>query len=191
MVKMITLETKNLLLTTANQDDLPAIYEFEIRNKKHLERWESICLESDETLKEEIKKRLKIWLSEFEEKKSIRFCIRQKIHSEKIIGFCNYTQIFYGPFQACYLGYKIDYEFEGKGLMFEALTSSIAYIFESLNLHRIMANYMPVNTRSANLLHRLGFEIEGLAKNYLLINNKWEDHVLTALIKENWQQNPT
>ena len=44
-----------------------------------------------------------------------------------------------------------------------------------------MANYMPINFRSAKLLHRLGFTVEGYAKNYLLINNRWEDHVLTAL----------
>jgi len=41
---------------------------------------------------------------------------------------------------------------------------------------------MPKNTRSANLLKTLGFEQEGYAKNYLLINGRWEDHVLNALI---------
>jgi ribosomal-protein-alanine N-acetyltransferase len=112
--------------------------------------------------------------------------MRQKESLNKIIGFCHFTQIFLGPFQACYLGYKIDYEYEGKGLMFEALEASIRYVFEDLKLHRIMANYMPINLRSANLLNRLGFKIEGFAKNYLLINNKWEDHVLTALSKEEW-----
>jgi ribosomal-protein-alanine N-acetyltransferase len=44
-----------------------------------------------------------------------------------------------------------------------------------------MANYMPINTRSAKLLNRLGFKIEGYAEKYLLINGQWEDHILTAL----------
>jgi ribosomal-protein-alanine N-acetyltransferase len=41
---------------------------------------------------------------------------------------------------------------------------------------------MPENERSANLLKTLGFEREGYAKRYLLINGQWEDHVLSALI---------
>ena len=30
------------------------------------------------------------------------------------------------------------------------------------------------------------FKIEGQAKDYLLINGKWEDHVLTALTNPHW-----
>jgi len=47
-------------------------------------------------------------------------------------------QIFRGAFHACYLGYKIDHAYEGKGLMYEALEVAIRYIFEELRLHRIM-----------------------------------------------------
>ena len=49
-----------------------------------------------------------------------------------------------------------------------------------------MANYMPDNLRSAALLKRLGFEVEGLAKNYLYINGQWRDHVLTSLTNADW-----
>jgi [ribosomal protein S5]-alanine N-acetyltransferase len=49
-------------------------------------------------------------------------------------------------------------------------------------LSRIMANHRPENTRSANLLAKLGFEREGLARAYLRINGAWADHVLTSLI---------
>ena len=45
-----------------------------------------------------------------------------------------------------------------------------------------MASYIPDNKRSANLLSRLGFEIEGQARQYLRIDGRWQDHVLTALI---------
>ncbi len=70
--------------------------------------------------------------------------------------------------------------------MFEALERSIRYIFEELSIQRIMANYMPINTRSAKLLNFLGFTIEGYAKNYLLINGRWEDHILSALSLDQW-----
>jgi ribosomal-protein-alanine N-acetyltransferase len=68
--------------------------------------------------------------------------------------------------------------------MYEALLKAIAFAFEHLKLHRIMANYMPRNERSGTLLRKLGFSPEGYARDYLKIAGKWEDHVLTALIRE-------
>jgi [ribosomal protein S5]-alanine N-acetyltransferase len=65
--------------------------------------------------------------------------------------------------------------------MFEALTAAIAFAFDVLRLHRIMANYIPGNERSGKLLRRLGFNMEGYARDYLLIDGEWRDHILTAL----------
>lgn len=181
-----TLTTPHLILNAPTSEDLSAIYDFETRNHNHLRKWESTNPEKNQPIDEEVEKRLQTWIKECDEGKSARFLIRSKNSPYTIIGFCNFTQIFRGSFQACYLGYKIDHEYEGKGLMFEALTAAIRHVFEKLSIHRIMANYMPINDRSAKLLHRLGFTIEGYAKNYLLINGRWEDHVLTALSVEEW-----
>ena len=72
--------------------------------------------------------------------------------------------------------------------MTEAGRLLIHYAFEELNLHRIMASYIPHNQRSANVLKRLGFEIEGTAREYLFINGKWQDHVMTSLINPQWRR---
>ena len=99
-----------------------------------------------------------------------------------IIGVCSFTNIVRGPFQACHLGFSLGGDYQGKGLMHEALAAAISHVFEVHKLHRIMANYQPTNHRSEKLLCRLGFEREGLAKKYLKINGRWADHVLTSLI---------
>jgi ribosomal-protein-alanine N-acetyltransferase len=65
--------------------------------------------------------------------------------------------------------------------MSEALRATIAHVFGTLKLHRIMANHLPENTRSAALLKKLGFAVEGYARDYLFIAGAWRDHVLTAL----------
>ena len=44
-----------------------------------------------------------------------------------------------------------------------------------------MANYMPTNEASGKVLKRLGFTVEGYARDYLCLNGKWEDHILTSL----------
>lgn len=87
-----------------------------------------------------------------------------------------------GIFQACHLGYGVAQSQQGQGLMFEALQAGLDHAFGPLELHRVMANYMPHNQRSERLLQRLGFEREGYARDYLRINGAWQDHVLTARI---------
>jgi len=103
-----------------------------------------------------------------------------------VIGVANLGEFVRGPFQAGYLGYSLARSKQGQGLMHEALSLLIGFAFSELRLHRIMANYMPRNARSAAVLERLGFAKEGLAKQYLLINGVWEDHVLMSLTNKQW-----
>jgi len=98
-----------------------------------------------------------------------------------IIGTCNYTNIVRGAFHACHLGYQVSRDHEGRGLMAEALRACNGFVFETLRLHRIMANFRPENERSRRLLQRLGFVEEGFARAYLFIDGAWRDHVLTSL----------
>jgi len=111
-----------------------------------------------------------------------------------ILGTCNYTNIVRGAFQACHLGYQIGRAHEGQGLMAEALQGANAFVFGTMRLHRIMANFRPENERSRRLLQRLGFVEEGLARRYLFIDGAWRDHVLTALVnpgyRDDWLTRP-
>lgn len=94
----------------------------------------------------------------------------------------NYTQIQRGPFQACTLGFSVGAAYQGTGLMFEVVEAGLAYVFKTMGLHRVMANHLPENKRSAAMLARLGFEREGYAKAYLQIDGVWRDHILNAKI---------
>jgi [ribosomal protein S5]-alanine N-acetyltransferase len=125
--------------------------------------------------------RLELALEEFHGGRAARFVLQQGPADGPILGTCNYTNIVRGPFLACYLGYQVGRQHEGHGFMAEALRCTNAFMFESLQLHRIMANYRPENARSAKLLERLGFAKEGLAREYLFIDGAWRDHILTAL----------
>ena len=179
----ISLNTPRLILRLPNENDSVQLQAFDERNISHISPWRSGTGEQEKGRKAQLIK----WEQEFKEGKSIRFVIVLRDNPEgEIIGFCNFSQIFRGPFQACYLGYHIDAGFEGKGFMSEAVAKAIEYMFEQQKLHRIMANYMPSNERSARLLQRLGFVVEGYAKKYLLINGNWEDHILTSLTNKNW-----
>jgi len=85
-----------------------------------------------------------------------------------------------------FLAFKISKQAQGKGLMTEALQFSICYVFKTLNLHRIGANYIPNNKASARVLAKCGFRQEGIAEDYLYINGRWERHILNSLIGKDW-----
>jgi len=180
----ILLETPRLILRTPVKSDSDQLKSFEERNIFHFSPWKSTI----PSPKIECEAQLEKWKQELEEGRSTRFILFLRENPDgEIIGFCNFTQIFRGPFQACYLGYHIDAAHEKKGFMSEAVRRTIRYMFEEQNLHRIMANYMPSNQRSAQLLQKLGFKIEGVAEKYLLVNGLWEDHVLTSLTNPDWK----
>jgi [ribosomal protein S5]-alanine N-acetyltransferase len=113
---------------------------------------------------------------------AVRFFVFEQSCNYAIIGDISLTNIVRGVFRACHLSYRIDAAHEGKGYMAEALFSVLQHAFTALNLHRVMANYMPTNVRSGALLRRLGFSVEGYARDYLFLNGAWQDHVLTSLI---------
>ena len=150
-----------------------------MRNREHLAPWspprpESFFTEAYWALT------LKANLRSLEEGRSARFFIASEA-GEAILGVCNLTDIVRGAFQACHLGYSLDKDEQGRGLMSEALTLAIEYAFGKLRLHRIEANYVPSNERSAKLLRRHGFDINGYARDYLYVGGGWKDHVLTSL----------
>ncbi|HEX4355765.1 MAG TPA: GNAT family N-acetyltransferase, partial [Polyangiales bacterium] len=155
---------------------------FFTRNRQHFSRWDPPAPPDFYTVK--------FWersvarsVEEFRADRAVRFDLHDGTvtDSRRVIGRLGFSQIFRGPFQSCILGYQVDAAYEGQGLMFEALQAAIRYMFDIKQLHRIQANHLPENARSAALLARLGFSREGLAKDYLFIAGTWRDHVLNAL----------
>ncbi|WP_445365826.1 GNAT family N-acetyltransferase [Microbulbifer sp. ANSA001] len=163
-------------------EDAEGLSGFYSSNADHLRQWEPARGSGYHSLGA-WQQRLQGWHIEQQEGRGAYFLITFP-ESSRVVATCSLTNIVCGPFQACNMGYAVDKSFEGKGVMYLLCEYVIAFAFKELGLNRVMANYMPENYRSAALLRRLGFVVEGNAKRYLLINGRWEDHVLTALVKE-------
>jgi ribosomal-protein-alanine N-acetyltransferase len=174
------LETERLVLRVPSLLDAVAMTSFVTENRRHLQPWEPTRSPEYYTMTywEEHLPRI---LDKVRHGSRLDFLLYRREQPESPVqGRCSFTNIQRGPFQAATLGYALDHRAVGQGLMSEALRAAIDYCFEDLHLHRIMANYMPSNVRSANLLRGLGFVVEGVAKDYLLLDGAWRDHVLTS-----------
>jgi len=111
------------------------------------------------------------------------FLIFEKTHLQ-LIGEININNVQRGVVQSCSIGYWISENKMGLGLMSEAISLIKQFTFDELELHRIEAACLQKNQRSINTLKKNHFNIEGVAKKYLKINDKWQDHVLLSCINE-------
>jgi len=178
--------TDRLWLLMPPPAEAKAVLRYFERNKKHLEPWEPA--RPDEFYTEKFwADRLTQNRQELADGTAMRlFLISRAVapdHPERVIGSCNFSNVIHGAFQSCTLGYGLDHRHVGQGLMEEALRAGLPLAFELFGLHRIQANYQPTNERSGKLLRRLGFVVEGYARDYLRIDGEWRDHVLTAKLR--------
>lgn len=178
------LETARLVLRLADERDVDAIVAYYQENREFLKPF-------DPRRPEGFFGR-RFWagqvgrsLADFRAERAVRLFLFLPGEQE-VVGTANFTQIQRGVAHSCTLGYGLSARHQGRGLMTEALTAAIELIFDELRLHRVEASYMPHNRRSGNLLRRLGFTVHGYARDLLLIDGRWEDHVLTSLINERW-----
>lgn len=174
----ITLHTERLLLTTLGADAAPQVLDYLVRNQEFVRPWnpitdpESVTLEAQQ---ERLRREQMLRLSQ----SSYRFWMFDRADTAlaRVLGEVALSNIVYGAFLSCYLGYKIDEQAGGKGYMTEAVRTVVGYAFDTLRLHRIEANIMPRNVRSLRVVEKLGFVNEGLSPAYLKINGVWEDHL--------------
>lgn len=175
---LIETERTNIYIT--RPDMAETLLNYKIKNKTYLEIYEPERDPSYYTLSDTLERIINMQ-KDMHDKKCLSLIAMPK-GSQKMIASINFTNFIYGAFQACYLGYSIDQDYEGQGIMFEITQAAIDHVKENFKIHRIMANHLVDNHRSANLLKRLGFEKEGYARAYVRINGKWQDHILNALV---------
>ena len=180
--------TARLILALPQPGHAAAALDFHVRAWPHLKRWFPPVPPEFDTFAYWQEMVVKAH-DAYTHGSAIRLWISPKAAPDKVIGTIGFSQIVRGPFCNCVLGYQIDQAHQGQGLMHEALQASIRHLFSEQKLHRINANYRPENVRSGRLLARLGFHIDGFAKNYLFIDGDWRDHILTSLINDGFQAN--
>ena len=181
------IETERLVIRLPEAADVPQVIDYYRRNLEHLRPYspafEPEMFEAAAWYEQVAQRRREMTYGE-----SFRAFMFARDGAGDVIGNINLTQVFRGAFQSSILGYNLAEAAQGHGFMTEAVLAMVGFAFGEWGLHRVAANYMPRNERSAAVLKRCGFRVEGLAPAYLLINGRWEDHVLTAITNEAWSR---
>jgi ribosomal-protein-alanine N-acetyltransferase len=179
---LLPITTPRAVLRLAEVADASRLLRYREQNREHLAPWEPLREEAYYTLNHCVQT-----LAESREAMKVDRAypfFALDLSGQEILASFTFANVVRGAFQACHLGYSIALRRQGQGLMREVLATALPWAFRDLDIHRVMANYMPRNERSGRLLKCLGFEREGYAKRYLKIAGVWEDHVLTSRIRQ-------
>ena len=101
-----------------------------------------------------------------------------------LIGQLTVSGITYGSARWAKIGYWIDKEQAGRGIVPASVALACDYCFGVLDLHRIEIDIRPENTNSLRVVEKLGFRQEGLRPAYLHIAGEWRDHRSFALHRD-------
>ncbi|MCR9546312.1 ribosomal protein S5-alanine N-acetyltransferase [Vibrio antiquarius] len=175
----------DLLLRSAEIGDADMIAEYFQANREYLKPFEPKREEAFFSVNGWLQKLIK--LNELHRMGLGYYCLLVRASSGEMLGTISFSNLSRFPFYSCNVGYSLAEKAQGHGYMRRGLTMACDYMFNVQKLHRIQAGYMPHNKRSESVLEHVGFNREGYAKDYLLINGEWQDHVLTSLINPNWQ----
>jgi [ribosomal protein S5]-alanine N-acetyltransferase len=107
--------------------------------------------------------------------------------TDQLIGRIALSNVVRGAWQNATLGYFLDQTHNGKGYTSLAVSLVLKFAFTTAELHRVQAGVMPRNLPSIRVLEKNGFRQEGLSLRYLQINGNWEDHLMFAQTREEYQ----
>ena len=91
----------------------------------------------------------------------------------------------------CEIGYALNRQFWGRGLMNEAVSALIDYAFGEMKLNRLGADVDPRNSASIRALEKLGFQREGYLRENWIVNGEVQDSLIYGLLKKDWRTRKT
>lgn len=173
-----TLETERLILRKVTTTDSGAI--FNIRSDK---RFMPYLNPSPTTTVEKAEQEVQRMIDSQKKNEGIAWAITLK-GDTKLIGTVGFWRIEKGNYRG-ETGYILDADYRGKGIMQEAMLTTINCAFSKMNLHSIVANIAPENVPSIKLVEKCGFTREGYFKENYFKEGKFYDTASYCLVNSN------
>ena len=181
----------HLVLRPGRTNDVPEVRRALRANAEHLRPWSATpAAGEDPTSFASVSRTVLRHRREWKRGQSFVLYASLREDEPRIIGRVTLGGVLRGAFQNAHLGYWIDAQEQGRGLMTEAVRATTSFAFGAAGLHRVQAAVMPSNKASIRVLEKVGYRREGLAARYLFIAGAWEDHLLFAVTAEEWPDEP-
>lgn len=173
---------EHLLLRTYKPEDSEKLFRAVDASRAHLRPW--LDWVNKTTKPEHSLRFIKDALSEIHTQQSLPLGIFYDNAIIGGIGMHKWDQ----ELKTAQVGYWLMKEYERKGLITRCLIRLIDYLFENLGLNKIEIRFVVANKRSAKVAERLGCKVEGIIRQGILLNGKYEDLAITGLLRSEWKQ---
>jgi ribosomal-protein-alanine N-acetyltransferase len=121
------------------------------------------------------------YLSAAEAGRGIRWGVAVR-QTDLLVGTCGF-HAWHVPHRRAEIGYEVRPDNWRTGVMSEVLPAMLQYGFDQMNLNRIAALISPPNTASVRLIEKLGFQREGLLREYSITAGIPEDLCSYSLLR--------
>lgn len=176
------LETTNLLLREVVERDVEEV--FLLRSDKDIMKYIPRPLAQT---KEDAFERIRIFKENKENEEGINWAITQK-GNDKMLGVIGVFRIEKENLRA-EVGYMILPDYQGKGIIGEALEKVMDFAFKQVKLHSLTAIIDPRNTASERVLQRANFIKEAHFKEDCYHNGEFLDSVHYSILSTNFLSN--
>lgn len=105
----------------------------------------------------------------------------------QMVGSIGYPRMSWETRQA-EIGYWLDKDAQGKGLITRATSALVTYAFEELGLNKVEIHAASENHRSRAIPERLGFTQEGAQRQAIWVNNNVYDRVIYGMLASEWSE---
>ena len=106
-------------------------------------------------------------------------------YQDRIAGAIGYKPIDW-PNMRVEIGYWLSAEFQGHGLMTDAVRAVTDYAFQEWELNRLEIRCAVENQRSAAIARRLGFAQEGILRQAFRVGEVYQDLLLFGMLRDDW-----
>jgi ribosomal-protein-serine acetyltransferase len=105
---------------------------------------------------------------------------------ERIVGVIGFV-VFNWQSRRTEIGYWIDKNYEGKGIVTDACRVLINYAFAELKMNRVEIHCATENARSRQIPERLNFKLEGVLRQSEWRHTRFFDMAIYSLLAEEWK----
>lgn len=120
-------------------------------------------------------------------KDSYNFAI-EDLGSGKYIGGCGINQINWLN-RIAIIGIFIgDKNYWGKGYGTDAVNTLVKFIFEQMNMNKVKLSVFSFNERAKKCYEKCGFKVEGVLRQELFRDGKYNDEYIMSILFEEWKK---
>ncbi len=179
MIDKLEINT-NTILRRISTDDAPALFGLVDRNRTHLRTWLP-WLDANTSVQDSLDF-INHAESQAGEQSGLVMLIEFDRKPVGVIGFNSINPLH----RVCEIGYWLDKDHQGLGIMTRSAKRLVDFAFEDLALNKVCLPVATGNARSRAIPEKLGFTIEGISREAEWLYDRFVDHTVYTMLRSEW-----